>query len=112
MFGLSDQAAEYCLQHIRSVTLINVVLAMYIPLFGVFQGANHSSFPMFVACGALGTRVVVTYLFRYSRFFGYSIIWWNGIFGFGMGFLITWSLYLSGIWKHNAMIETVRREDY
>ena len=44
-----------------------------------------------VATGALGTRVLVTYLFRYSTLFGHTIIWWNGLFGFGMGFLITWT---------------------
>ncbi len=104
LFGLSDEAAGYCLQHLRAVALINVVLSMYIPLFGVFQGANHSAFPMYVACGALGTRVIIVYLLRYSAFFGYTIIWWNGIFGFGMGFLITWTFYLSGIWKKNAML--------
>ena len=97
--GLSSKAAEYCLAHLRTVALINVVLSMYIPLFGVFQGTGHSGLPMLVACGALGIRVLVTYLFRYSTFFGYTIVWWNGIFGFGLGFLITWTFYLSGRWS-------------
>ena len=104
LFSLSSQAAEYCLAHLRAISLINIVLSMYIPLFGVFQGSNHSGMPMIVAAGALGTRVLVTYLFRYSEFLGYKIIWWNGIFGFGMGFLITWSYYLSGKWRKNSML--------
>lgn len=99
LFGLSDQAAVYCLAHLRAVALINIVLSVYIPLFGVFQGAGHSAFPMVVACGALGMRVLVTYLFQFSSFFGYTIIWWNGIFGFGVGFIITWTFYLSGKWQ-------------
>jgi Na+-driven multidrug efflux pump len=98
LFGLSDQAAEYCLAHLRAVALINVVLAVYVPIFGVFQGSGHSIFPMIVACGALGMRVLVTYLFRYSTFLGHTVIWWNGIFGFSLGFLITWTFYLSGRW--------------
>ena len=52
----------------------------------------------------LGVRVLTTYLFRYSSFLGYSIIWWNGLFGFGMGVLIAWSYYLSGRWKLNSNI--------
>lgn len=104
LFSLSEQSAEYCLAHLRAISLINIVLSMYIPIFGVFQGAGHSGLPTIVATGALGIRVLVTYLFRYSDFLGYSIIWWNGIFGFGMGFLITWSCYLSGIWKNNSSI--------
>ena len=99
LFGLSGQAEEYCPEHLRTVALINIVLSLYIPLFGVFQGANHTGIPTIVATGALGMRVLVTYLFRYSDFLGYRIIWWNGLFGFGMGFLITWAYYLSGRWK-------------
>ena len=104
LFNLSEQAAEYCLSHLRAVALINVVLSMYIPIFGVFQGSNHSALPMIVATGALGTRVLVTYLLRYSDFLGHTVIWWNGIFGFGMGFLITWSCYLSGMWLKNSSL--------
>lgn len=104
LFSLSNQAAEYCLAHLRAIALINIVLSMYIPLFGVFQGANHSGLPTIVATSALSMRVFVTYLLRYSSFLGYTIIWWNGIFGFGIGFIITWSCYLSGIWKKNSSV--------
>ncbi len=104
LFGLSDQAAQYCLAHLRAVSLVNIILSMYIPLFGVFQGANHSGVPTIVATGALGMRVLVTYLFRYSSFFGYTIIWWNGLFGFTIGFLISWTYYLSNRWKKGAYI--------
>ncbi len=105
LFSLSDQAAEYCLLHLRAIALVNIVLTMYVPVFGVFQGSNHSAFPMVVATVALGTRVLVTYLFRYSDIFGHTIIWWNGIFGFGMGFIVTWIYYLSGKWQNNAAIK-------
>ena len=104
LFGLSDQAAEYCLAHLHAVSLVNIILSLYIPLFGVFQGANHSGVPTVVATGALGMRVLVTYLFRYSAFFGYTIIWWNGLFGFSTGFLISWTYYLSNRWKKGAYL--------
>jgi len=104
LFGLSDQAAVYCLEHLRTVAFINIVLSLYVPLFGVFQGANHSGIPAIVATGALTTRVLVTYLFKDSGFLGYRIIWWNGLFGFGMGFLISWTYYLSGRWQRNASV--------
>ncbi len=106
LFSLSDKAAEYCLAHLKAVALINIVLSIYIPVFGVFQGSNHSGLPTVVATAALGIRVCVTYLFRHSDIFGYTIIWWNGIFGFGLGSIITWSCYLSGIWKKNAKISS------
>ncbi|MBQ8086974.1 MAG: MATE family efflux transporter [Clostridia bacterium] len=104
LFGLSDQAAVYCLDHLRTVAFINIILSLYIPLFGVFQGSNHSGFPAIVATGALTTRVLVTYLFKDSAFLGYRMIWWNGLFGFGLGFIISWSYYLSGRWQRNASV--------
>jgi len=97
MFGLGEVASSFCLRHLHAVALINIVLSLY-PLFGVFQGTGHSGVPMVVAIGALGMRVLATYLFRYSSFLGVSVIWWNGIFGFGTGFLISWTYYLFGRW--------------
>ena len=110
LFKISEQATVYCNEHIRTIALINVILAIYIPLFGVFQGANHGEAPTIVATGALGTRVLVTYLFRYSEHFGHTIIWWNGLFGFGMGFLITWSYYLSNLWQRGSSIGTASED--
>ena len=101
LFGLSDQAAVYCNSHLKAIAGINMILSLYVPLFGVFQGSGHSGFPAIVASGALGTRVLVTYLFRYSAFLGSSIIWMNGLFGFGLGCTISWIFYLSNIWQKN-----------
>ncbi len=101
LFGLGEKAMLYCIPHIKTVAMINILLSAYIPLFGVYQGAGHSGIPTVVATCALGTRVFVVYLLRYSSFLGHQIIWWNGLFGFGLGFIITWSYYFSGYWKTN-----------
>lgn len=106
LFKLSEQSAAYCNDHIKTIAFINIILALYIPLFGVFQGTNHGAAATVVATGALGVRVLVTYLFRHSDFFGHTIIWWNGLFGFGTGFLITWSYYLSGLWLKRSAVKT------
>ena len=104
LFKLNDAAAGYCIQHLRTIALVNVVLSVYIPLFGVFQGTNHSGMPTIVATCALSVRLIVTYLFRYSSFFGYTIIWWNGLFGFGTGCTITWLNYLNGWWLKGTKV--------
>ena len=77
---------------------------MYFPMFGVFQGANHSIIPMATVLIALSLRVASTYAFRYSKLFGESIIWWNGIFVFGAGLIVTWTYYFSGKWKENSQL--------
>lgn len=99
LFGLSAEALVYCIPHIQTVAIINIILSIYVPLFGVYQGMGHSGFPAIVATCALGVRVAVVYLFRYTDFFGTSIIWWNGLFGFGTGFMVTWIYYISGKWQ-------------
>lgn len=99
MFKLSDAAKEYCTPHLKAIALVNIIMSMYVPLFGVFQGCGHSIVPTFVATFALGTRVLVVYLFRFSAIFGHTIIWWNGLFGFGMGFMISWTYFLSNRWR-------------
>ena len=82
--------------------MVNVILSLYVPLFGVFQGAGHSGFPAIVAALSLSARVVTTYLFKDSPFLGYRIIWWNGLFGFGLGLLASWAFYLSGLWQRGV----------
>ena len=111
LFGLGDEAASYCLSHLHAVSIINVVLSVYIPLFGVFQGTGHSGVPMVVAVGALGMRVLATYLFRHSSFLGHTVIWWNGIFGFGTGFLISWSYYLFGHWMNDIPRDATEKQN-
>ena len=99
LFGLGDTAAAYCRSHIRAIALINVILAAYVPLFGVFQGNRRTGMPTVVALCALGSRVLVTYLWKDSACFGASIVWWNGAFGFCTGCAVAWICFLSGVWK-------------
>lgn len=111
LFALSAEASAYCAAHLRAIVLINVILSTYVPLFGVFQGARHCTAPAFVALSALTLRVAVTYIFKDSSFFGKSIIWWNGLFGFCTGCLVTWCYYLSKRWQKNASITDQKTEE-
>lgn len=104
LFSLSGQAAIYCRSHLRTIALINIIPAIYMPLFGVFQAAKHGEVGTLSEAQTLSVRVLVTYLFRYSTFFGHTIIWWNGLFGFCTGFLISWIYYISERWKKNSTI--------
>ncbi len=102
LFGLTGQSVEYATEHIKTIAFTMLVLAAYVPLFGVFQGSGHSQVPTIIAIFALTIRVIMVYVLRYSEFLGVSILWWNGIFGFSCAFCIAWSYYLSGLWKKNA----------
>lgn len=105
LFGLSNTAAEYGVSFIRAIAIINIVLSLYIPLFGVFQGTGHGDAAMIVAICALSMRVAATYLFKDGSLFGHTIVWWNGIFGFSAGLVVTWAYYLSGKWKKMKILK-------
>ena len=103
-FALSDKSAAYCSNYLRAAALIVVILSLYVPLFGVFQGTRHVLVPTIVALCALSLRVFMTYLVKDSSFLGHTIIWWNGLFGFSLGCLISWIYFFSGRWQHNANV--------
>ena len=98
-FGLDSQAAGYCTAHIRCVAICLLIFASYFPILGLFQGADNALYSTFVATGALATRVITTYIFQTIPAIGYHIIWWNTIFGWGLGCIITWVHFLRGKWQ-------------
>lgn len=97
-FALEGNAFYYGYHCLRITILINVILSLYNPLNGLFQGSKKSEFATFVAVFVLMLRIGVTYTFKDSAIFGKSIIWWNPLFGFSVGFIITWSMFLSRRW--------------
>ena len=107
LFGIGDQAAEYCSQHLRVTVLAFVLQSVYLPLFGVFQGSGDGFAITRTAAVALGIRVLTTYTLCYLPMFGYRIVWWNMVLGFMGGFIITWIHYLRGTWQNKTVIKLV-----
>ena len=97
-FALEGNAFYYGYHCLRITILINVILSLFNPLNGLFHGSKKSEFATFVAVFVLMLRIGVTYTFKDSAIFGKSIIWWNPLFGFSVGFIITWSMFLSRRW--------------
>ncbi|MDE6625145.1 MAG: MATE family efflux transporter [Lachnospiraceae bacterium] len=98
-FGLGPEAVGYCSAHVRFVAVCLPLFASYFPLLGLFQGANNALFSTFVATGALTVRVATTYLFQGIPGVGYHMIWWNTLFGWGLGCVVAWTHFLRGRWK-------------
>ena len=99
MFGLGAEAIGYCTAHIRCVAICLLLFASYFPILGLFQGANDALFSTLVATSALAIRVVSTYLLQRIPAISYRMIWWNMLFGWGLGCTITWIHFLRGKWK-------------
>ena len=102
-FALGKESAGYGRSYLQTVSASVLILSLYVPLFGVFQGTRHAGISSITALCALSLRVGVTYLWKDGPFFGESIIWWNGFFGFGLGCILSFAYYGSGRWQRNAM---------
>lgn len=101
-FGLGAEAAGYCVSHVRCVAICLIPFASYFPLLGLFQGANDALYSTFVATSALAVRVISTYVFQEIPAVSYRMVWWNTLFGWGLGCIITWTHFFRGKWKQKA----------
>lgn len=98
-FGLGSAATAYCVSHVRCVAVCLIPFASYFPLLGLFQGANNALYSTFVATSALAVRVISTYILQEVPAISYRMIWWNALFGWGLGCIITWVHFCKGKWK-------------
>jgi Na+-driven multidrug efflux pump len=103
LFALGETATAYSVEYLNATAFIVVILSLYVPVFGVFQGTRHVLIPAFVALAALTLRVIVTYSLKDSDFLGHTVIWWNGLFGFSLGCTVTWVYYFSNRWQRDPL---------
>lgn len=101
-FGLGAEAAGYCISHVRCVAVCLIPFASYFPLLGLFQGANDALYSTFVATSALAVRVISTYVLQEIPVVSYRMVWWNTLFGWGLGCIITWTHFFRGKWKQKS----------
>jgi len=104
-FGLGPEAIEYCTSHVRCVALCMILFASYFPFLGLFQGANDALYSTFVATSALAIRVASTYILQVIPAISYRMIWWNALFGWGLGCILVWVHFLRGKWKQKSGVE-------
>ena len=86
----------------RCVSVCLILFASYFPFLGLFQGANDALYSTFVATSALAIRVASTYLLQPIPAIGYHMIWWNTLFGWGLGCILAWTHFLRGKWRKKA----------
>lgn len=109
LFGISGQAMEYCVSHLRTTAICMLIISTYFPLFGVFQGSGHGGAATLVAFCALTVRVITTYTLCKIPEMGYRIIWWNQLFGFMVGCTVAWTYYKSGVWKKGVRSVSLKK---
>jgi len=103
-FGLEEVAIGYCTSHVRCIAICLIPFASYFPLLGLFQGANDALYSTFVVTAALAVRVASTYVLQEIPAISYHMIWWNAMFGWGLGCVLTGTHLLRGKWRAKIKI--------
>ncbi len=109
-FGLGPEAVGYCTSHVRCIAVCLIPFASYFPILGLFQGANDALYSTFVATSALAIRVISTYVLQEIPAISYRMIWWNTLFGWGLGCVIAWTHFFRGKWKRKAEMLVVQQK--
>lgn len=90
LFALSPQAAIFCSSHLNTTSIGIIILASYFPLLGLLQGIGLAWKTTIIALLVLTVRVGSTYILKDESLMGASIIWFNGPFGWIIGFSLAW----------------------
>ena len=107
VFNLSGTPYDYCVEHTRVALLLFPMFALYFPILSVFQGMGRPRLSAAIVVLELVIRIVCIYSLGGDGPFGYTIIWWNMLFGWAIALVITFILYRRVMMKaENETTET------
>jgi len=91
-------------EYLVIVSSFYLVLSALFTTGGVMRGAGDTLIPMFITLFSLWlVRIPLSYIL--SKSMGETGIWWAVPIGWGMGFLISYSYYLTGRWKKKVVVK-------
>ena len=93
VFNLSGTPYDYCVEHTRVALLLFPMFALYFPLLSVFQGMGRPRLSAAIVILELVIRIICIYTLGGDGPFGYTIIWWNMLFGWAIAMVTTFILY-------------------
>lgn len=91
-------------EYLVIVSSFYLILSALFTTGGVMRGAGDTLIPMFITLFSLWLiRIPLSYLL--SKSMGETGIWWAVPIGWGLGFLISYSYYLTGRWKKKVVVK-------
>ncbi len=90
---LINEIYDYCVEHTRVALLLFPMFALYFPLLSVFQGMGRPRLSAAIVILELVIRIICIYTLGGDGPFGYTIIWWNMLFGWAIAMATTFILY-------------------
>lgn len=111
IFGISGEAAEYCIQHIHVACFAIMLFAMYFPCLGLYQGVGKGFFATIIATVVLVSRVVLAYSMSSIPWIDSAALWWCEPFSYMIVIIINYIYFFKGSWRQNRTIVTEARQE-
>lgn len=111
IFGISGEAAEYCIQHIHVACFAIMLFAIYFPCLGLYQGVGKGFFATIIATVVLVSRVVLAYSMSSIPWIDSAALWWCEPFSYMIVIIINYIYFFKGSWRQNRTIVTEARQE-
>lgn len=99
IFGISGDAAEYCIRHIHVACFAIMLFATYFPCLGLYQGVGKGFFATIIATVVLFSRVVIAYSLSSISWIDSAALWWCEPFSYMIVIVINYIYFFHGSWK-------------
>lgn len=111
IFGISGEAAEYCIKHIHVACFAIMLFAIYFPCLGLYQGVGKGFFATIIATVVLVSRVVLAYSMSSIPWIDSAALWWCEPFSYMIVIIINYIYFFKGSWRQNRTIVTEARQE-
>lgn len=104
IFGVSGEALDLGVQHLRFIAPFFVIFALYMSTHGILIGSGDVLAAACVTLSVLAVRVAATYIFNYGFHLGFPSLYYANPIGWAFGFLVVWLRFRTGIWQNKAVV--------
>ena len=104
LFGVAGETMSQAIQYCRYQSIFFVIFSAYMVSNGTLQGAGDVKYTGFATLGSLAVRVLAAYGLEAMLHIGYTICWLTVPLGWGVGLVLSFARYFSGVWKKKAVV--------
>lgn len=101
IFGISGDAAEYCIRHVNVACFAIMLFAVYFPCLGLYQGVGKGFFATIIATVVLFSRIVLAYSMSSVPWIDSAALWWCEPISYMIVIVINYVYFFRGSWKQN-----------
>lgn len=106
LYGVEDETLSQAVAYLRFIAIAYPLMAMYVPMNGIFQGSGDSMAAAISAVVALSARVGAAYLMVYALHMDYSSGWKSYAVGWTCAVVYVTIHFFRGKWMTKGIVKT------